>query len=141
SAWPWPTTRATTSTAARCWNSSTSASSARRPEPQARRARPCAGLCRFRRFSARRAGPRLDAQQQEETAMPYSVYVAALLGLLLIALSFNVSRLRMRHQVAFGDGGRPDLIKAVRAHGDSLEQSLLFIVLLYLGDASGQIDG
>ncbi len=71
--------------------------------------------------------------------MPYSVYVAAILSLLLIALSLNVSRLRMRHQIALGDGGKSDLLKAVRAHGNSLEQSVLFIVLLYLGETSGQI--
>lgn len=73
--------------------------------------------------------------------MLYSLYVAAVLALLLIALSLNVSRLRMRNQVAFGDGGKPDLVKAMRAHGNSLEQSLLFIVLLYLGEVSGQIGG
>jgi uncharacterized membrane protein YecN with MAPEG domain len=73
--------------------------------------------------------------------MLYSVYIAAILALLLIGLSLNISRLRMRHQVAFGDGGKPDLIKAVRAHGNSLEQSVLFIVLLYLGEAAGQIGG
>ncbi|MBD9424423.1 MAPEG family protein [Pseudomonas sp. PDM15] len=73
--------------------------------------------------------------------MLYSVYIAAILALLLIGLSLNISRLRMRHQVAFGDGGKPDLIKAVRAHGNSLEQSVLFIVLLYLSEATGQIGG
>lgn len=71
--------------------------------------------------------------------MPYSIYVAAVLSLLLIALSLNISRLRMRHQIAFGDGGQADLTKAMRAHGNSLEQSVLFIVLLYLGEVSGQI--
>ena len=71
--------------------------------------------------------------------MPYSLYIAAILSLLLIALSLNVSRLRMRHQVAFGDGGKTDLTKAVRAHGNSLEQSVLFIVLLYLGESTGQL--
>jgi hypothetical protein len=73
--------------------------------------------------------------------MPYSVYIAAILSLLLIGLSLNISRLRMRHQVAFGDGGKTDLLKAVRAHGNSLEQSLLFIALLYLGETTGQIGG
>lgn len=73
--------------------------------------------------------------------MLYSLYVAAILSLLLIGLSLNVSRLRMRHQVAFGDGGQADLTKAVRAHGNSLEQSVLFIILLYLGEATAQISG
>ncbi|MNG19184.1 Inner membrane protein YecN [compost metagenome] len=71
--------------------------------------------------------------------MPYSVYIAALLSLLLIGLSLNVSRLRMRQQIAFGDGGKTDLLKAIRAHGNSLEQSVLFIVLLFLGETTGQI--
>ena len=71
--------------------------------------------------------------------MPYSLYIAAILALLLIALSLNVSRLRMRHQVAFGDGGKADLTKAIRAHGNSLEQSVLFIVLLYLGETTSQL--
>ncbi|PYC24448.1 glutathione S-transferase [Aquipseudomonas alcaligenes] len=73
--------------------------------------------------------------------MLYSLYIAAILALLLIGLSLNVTRLRMRHQVAIGDGGKTDLLKAVRAHGNSLEQSLLFIVLLYLGESSGRIEG
>nr|WP_298141556.1 MAPEG family protein [uncultured Pseudomonas sp.] len=63
--------------------------------------------------------------------MPYSLYAAALLSLLLMALSLNVSRLRMRYRIAFGDGGKPALNAAIRAHGNSLEQSLLFIILLY----------
>lgn len=71
--------------------------------------------------------------------MLYSAYIAATLALLLIALSLNVSRLRIRHQIAFGDAGKPDLTKAIRAHGNSLEQSVLFIVLLYLGEVTGQI--
>lgn len=71
--------------------------------------------------------------------MPYSVYIAAILSLLLIVLSLNISRLRMRYQIAFGDGGIAELTKAVRAHGNSLEQSVLFIVLLYLGETTGQI--
>lgn len=73
--------------------------------------------------------------------MLYSLYIAAILALLLIGLSLNVTRLRMRHQVAIGDGGKTDLLKAVRAHGNSLEQSLLFIFLLYLGESSGRIEG
>ena len=71
--------------------------------------------------------------------MPYSVYVAAILTLILIGLSLNISRLRMRYQIPFGDGGKMDLTKAIRAHGNSLEQSVLFIVLLYLGETTGQI--
>lgn len=69
--------------------------------------------------------------------MPYSVYVAALLSLLLIGLSLNISRLRLRHRVSFGDAGNPALTAAIRAHGNSLEQSLLFICLLYFLESAG----
>lgn len=68
--------------------------------------------------------------------MPYSVYIATVLALLLIALSLNVSRLRMRYRVSFGDADNPALTAAVRAHGNSLEQSTLFIPLLYFIDTS-----
>ncbi|HLD64745.1 MAG TPA: MAPEG family protein [Pseudomonas sp.] len=64
--------------------------------------------------------------------MPYSLYTAATLSLLLIGLSLNISRQRLRHRVSFGDGGNPALTAAIRAHGNSLEQSLLFLILLYL---------
>lgn len=53
----------------------------------------------------------------------------AALGVLLTALSLNVSRLRLRHRVSYGDGGHPDLLVAVRLHGNGLEQALLFAVL------------
>lgn len=68
--------------------------------------------------------------------MPYSVHIAAVLALLLIALSLNVSRLRMRYRVSFGDADNPALTAAIRAHGNSLEQSTLFILLLYFIDTS-----
>ncbi len=54
----------------------------------------------------------------------------AVLGILLTALSLNVSRLRIRHKQSFGDGGHKDLEVAIRAHGNTLEQSLLFGLLL-----------
>lgn len=68
--------------------------------------------------------------------MPYSIPIAALLAVLLITLSLNVSRLRLRYRVSFGDAGHPALTAAIRAHGNSLEQSLLFILLLYFVDTA-----
>ena len=61
-----------------------------------------------------------------------SALTCATLALLLTALSIHISRLRMRHRVSFGDGGHKDLMVAVRAHGNTLEQSLLFGLLLLL---------
>jgi hypothetical protein len=69
--------------------------------------------------------------------MFYSIHTAALLSLLLIALSVNVSRQRLRFRQNFGDGGQPALTAAIRAHGNSLEQSLLFLVLLYFLETTG----
>jgi len=59
-----------------------------------------------------------------------AAHILALLTLLLIGLSLNISRLRLRYKVSYGDDGHKDLLVAVRAHGNALEQSLLFAVLL-----------
>jgi uncharacterized protein len=53
----------------------------------------------------------------------------AILALLLTGLSIHISRMRLRHQVSFGDGGHKDLLVAMRAHGNALEHSTLFAVL------------
>lgn len=72
--------------------------------------------------------------------MLYSVYVAAALSLLLIGLSLNISRLRLTHRISFGDGGIRELALAIRAHGNSIEQSVIFILLLYFIEANGYAD-
>lgn len=53
----------------------------------------------------------------------------SVLALLITGLSIHVSRLRLRHRISFGDGGHKDLLQAVRAHGNALEQTALFAVL------------
>lgn len=60
--------------------------------------------------------------------------------MLLIALSVNISRLRLAHKVSFGDGGIKELALAVRAHGNTLEQSLIFVLLLYFIEADARLD-
>jgi uncharacterized protein len=69
--------------------------------------------------------------------MTTTATTAALLALLLTALSLRVSQLRMRHKVSFGDGGHKDLLIAARVHGNALEQSLLFVVLLAAAESLG----
>lgn len=59
-----------------------------------------------------------------------STLTCAVLALLLTVLSLHISRLRIQHRVSFGDGGHKDLQIAIRAHGNTLEQSLLFGLLL-----------
>lgn len=69
---------------------------------------------------------------------PFTIAAGTLatLALLLTALSLHVSRLRMRHRQTWGDGGHQDLAVAVRTHGNTLEQSLLF-GLLVLAQSGG----
>ena len=61
-----------------------------------------------------------------------SALTCAVLAILLTGLSLQVSRLRIRHRQSFGDGGHKDLMLAMRAHGNTLEQSLLFGLLMLL---------
>jgi uncharacterized protein len=56
----------------------------------------------------------------------------AVLAILLTGLSLQVSRLRIRYRQSFGDGGHKDLMLAIRAHGNTLEQSLMFGLLMLL---------
>ena len=74
--------------------------------------------------------------------LPFTIAAATLatLALLLTALSLQVSRLRMRHRQTWGDGGHKDLAVAVRTHGNTLEQSLLFgLLVLALAQSGGTV--
>lgn len=51
------------------------------------------------------------------------------MALWLTALSLRVSQLRLRHRVSFGDGGHRELLLAMRAHGNTLEQTTLYGLL------------
>lgn len=62
--------------------------------------------------------------------LPVTAYTVAIMALVLTALSLNVSRLRLKHRVSFGHGEHKDLHMAVRAHGNALEQTTLFALLL-----------
>lgn len=57
---------------------------------------------------------------------------AALNGLLIFVLALRVSQLRIRHRVALGDGGRSDLLRAIRTHANAAEHVPIFLVLLLL---------
>lgn len=57
----------------------------------------------------------------------------ALLGLLLVVLSFRVSSLRNRHKVAIGDGDNPDLQRAVRAQANFVEYVPMCLLLILVG--------
>ncbi|ARU59367.1 membrane-associated protein [Oleiphilus messinensis] len=67
-------------------------------------------------------------------ALSYSVPITALLSILVIVLSLNVSRLRIKHKVSLGDGDVKSLSVAIRVHGNMLEQAIPFMILLVLLD-------
>lgn len=65
-----------------------------------------------------------------------SIYVAVLV-LLLAALSLRVIHLRRSRSVSLGDGGVPQLGRAIRAQGNLAEYAPLVGILLILGEANG----
>lgn len=67
--------------------------------------------------------------------LPVTSFVAAVLGLLLIALAGAVVGKRVRSGHAFGDGGDVSLLRVIRAHGNLSEYAPVFLVLLALLEA------
>ena len=57
---------------------------------------------------------------------------AGLLGLLAVALTVHVGRMRTRKRIFLGDGGDAELIAAIRAQGNLLELTPLILVLLWM---------
>ena len=64
--------------------------------------------------------------------MDYQWFVigTALNGLILLLLTINVSRIRMKHQISLGDGGNKSLNKAIRTHANGVEQVPMFLLLV-----------
>lgn len=63
-----------------------------------------------------------------------SVYLicTGLLGLLYMALSYNVGRVRGIKKIFLGDGGDPELLAAIRAHANFMEYVPLCLLLIYI---------
>ena len=62
--------------------------------------------------------------------MPITAPCAALLGLLLVALSIRTLRLRHTLRIAVGDAGNPRMLRAVRVHSNFAQY--IPLALLYL---------
>lgn len=62
---------------------------------------------------------------------------AALLGLLLIALSMNVIRHRGANRVSLGDGGNKALLVAIRVQANFVEYVPMAVILLALSEFQG----
>jgi uncharacterized membrane protein YecN with MAPEG domain len=57
---------------------------------------------------------------------------AGLLGVLAAALTIEVGRVRTRKKIFLGDGGDPEMIAAIRAHGNLIELMPLALLLVWL---------
>ena len=64
--------------------------------------------------------------------MPITTLYAAALALLVVVLGLYVIALRRRHGVSLGDGERPELRNAIRAHGNLVEYAPIALILLAL---------
>jgi len=63
--------------------------------------------------------------------------IAAIHGLLLLVLVGRISRLRHARRIGLGDGGDPELARAIRVHGNFVEHVPLALVLLALLELGG----
>lgn len=62
--------------------------------------------------------------------MTITPFYAAILTLLYLALSINVTRLRFKHRISLGAGEVPRLERAMRAHGNFIEYVPLILILM-----------
>jgi uncharacterized membrane protein YecN with MAPEG domain len=63
--------------------------------------------------------------------MPVFFVCAGLLGLLAVSLTVSVGRMRMQKKIYLGDGGDPEMLSAIRAHGNFMEYVPLCLALIY----------
>ncbi len=67
--------------------------------------------------------------------MPITALYAAILTPLFIFLSLRVIRTRRGARVAIGDGGNPELMRAMRVHANFAEYVPLALVLMALAES------
>ena len=51
---------------------------------------------------------------------------------IMVALAANVIRMRYRTRTRFGDSGKPEMLRAIRAHGNNAEYVPIALILLFL---------
>jgi uncharacterized protein len=64
--------------------------------------------------------------------VPITALYAGILALLLTALAINVTAHRNKLGVLFGDGGKPEMMRMIRVHGNSAEYVPISILLMGL---------
>lgn len=63
-------------------------------------------------------------------------FYATLLSFFILFLVLRVVGLRRKHRVGFLDGGHPDLIKAIRIHGNAIETIPLALIVMGCAELS-----
>lgn len=66
-----------------------------------------------------------------------TAFYAGLMALWLMALGFEVSRRRRRHDVSYGTGGVAELEQAVRAHANACEYVPIALIVMGLAEGLG----
>lgn len=69
--------------------------------------------------------------------VPVTALYAALGGVLVLALAWQVTRARQRFAVGLGTGDRPEVERAVRAHANAVEYLPVALVLLLTLELNG----
>ncbi len=62
---------------------------------------------------------------------------AAVLGLLYIALSVRTLRMRKNLQIAVGDGGSAEMLRAMRVHANFAEYTPIALLLIAMAELNG----
>ena len=57
---------------------------------------------------------------------------AGLIGVLAVVLTLNVGRMRTKKKIFLGDGGDPEMVAAIRAHGNLIELAPLCLFMIWL---------
>lgn len=70
-------------------------------------------------------------------ALQATLFYSGILGCLYVYLSAEVTKLRVKYQIGLGDGERPDLLKAIRIHGNFSEYVPFTLLLLLLCELIG----
>lgn len=65
-------------------------------------------------------------------AAPITAIYASLLGILIIALALKVVQVRRKERVGLGDAEKPALQRAIRTHGNAIENIPMALILLFL---------
>ena len=70
----------------------------------------------------------------------WTAIYGGVLGVLMILLAGNVSRLRTKYRAPWGDKGKHDLIGAIRAHANAAEFVPIFLILFLVWELQGASD-